>query len=52
MTHPMRIEAYNANICLTSYTFYLKDLENWNGTDRFHFNAVVSDQDLVEVSSL
>ena len=25
------------------------DLENWNGTDRHHFNAVVSDQDLVEV---
>ena len=24
------------------------DLENWNGTDRFHFDAQVSDQDLVE----
>ncbi|CAF1031111.1 unnamed protein product [Rotaria sordida] len=24
------------------------DLENWNGTDRFHFDARVSDQDLVE----
>jgi beta-D-xylosidase 4 len=24
------------------------DLENWGGTDRFHFNAVVSDQDLIE----
>jgi beta-D-xylosidase 4 len=24
------------------------DLEKWNGTDRFHFNAIVSDQDLVE----
>ncbi|CAF1191103.1 unnamed protein product [Adineta ricciae] len=24
------------------------DLENWNGTDRFHFNAIISDQDLVE----
>jgi len=24
------------------------DLENWNGTDRHHFNAIVSDQDLVE----
>ena len=24
------------------------DLENWNGTDRIHFNAIVSDQDLVE----
>lgn len=25
------------------------DLENWNGTDRHHFNAIVSDQDLIEV---
>ena len=25
------------------------DLENWNGTDRHHFNAIVPDQDLVEV---
>ena len=24
------------------------DLENWNGTNRHHFNALVSDQDLVE----
>ena len=24
------------------------DLENWNGTDRFHFNAKISDQDIVE----
>jgi beta-D-xylosidase 4 len=24
------------------------DLENWNGTDRHHFNAIVSDQDLLE----
>ena len=24
------------------------DLEHWNGTDRHHFNAIVSDQDLVE----
>ncbi|UJR08239.1 hypothetical protein I4U23_012512 [Adineta vaga] len=24
------------------------DLENWNGIDRHHFNAIVSDQDLVE----
>jgi len=23
-------------------------LENWNGTDRFHFNAVVTDRDLVD----
>ena len=25
------------------------DLENWNGTDRHYFNAIVPDQDLVEV---
>ena len=24
------------------------DLEKWNGTDRFHFNARISDQDIVE----
>ncbi|CAF3330105.1 unnamed protein product, partial [Rotaria sp. Silwood2] len=24
------------------------DLENWIGTDRFHFNAKISDQDLIE----
>ncbi|CAF4850898.1 unnamed protein product, partial [Rotaria sp. Silwood2] len=24
------------------------DLENWIGTDRFHFDAKISDQDLVE----
>lgn len=29
-----------------AYTAY--DLEEWNGTDRFHFDARVSDQDLVE----
>ena len=28
--------------------FAAYDLENWNGTDRFHFDARVSDQDLVE----
>ncbi len=28
--------------------FAAYDLENWNGTDRHHFNAIVSDQDLVE----
>ncbi|CAF0991145.1 unnamed protein product [Adineta ricciae] len=28
--------------------FEAYDLENWNGTDRHHFNAIVSDQDLVE----
>ena len=31
------------------YDLHTLDLENWNGTDRHHFNAVVSDQDLVEV---
>jgi beta-D-xylosidase 4 len=24
------------------------DLEDWHGVDRFHFNAIVSDQDLIE----
>ena len=28
--------------------FVAYDLENWNGTDRFHFNAIISDQDIVE----
>jgi beta-glucosidase-like glycosyl hydrolase len=28
--------------------FVAYDLEKWNGTDRFHFNAIVSDQDIVE----
>ncbi|CAM4929077.1 unnamed protein product [Rotaria socialis] len=28
--------------------FAAYDLDQWNGTDRFHFNALVSDQDLVE----
>ena len=28
---------------------WFPDLENWNGTDRHHFNAIVPDQDLVEV---
>ena len=28
--------------------FIAYDLEKWNGTDRFHFNAIVSDQDIVE----
>lgn len=28
--------------------FVAYDLENWNGTDRFHFDARISDQDLVE----
>ncbi|XP_022988690.1 beta-xylosidase/alpha-L-arabinofuranosidase 2-like [Cucurbita maxima] len=30
--------------CCKHYTAY--DLDNWKGTDRFHFNAVVSPQDL------
>ncbi|XP_065885422.1 uncharacterized protein [Dysidea avara] len=33
---------------VTCKHFAAYDLENWNGTDRFHFNAIVSDQDLVE----
>ncbi len=34
----------------TDYEYcYHTDLENWNGTDRHHFNAIVTDQDLVEV---
>uniref|UniRef100_A0A2P2K7Z9 Uncharacterized protein MANES_15G006300 n=1 Tax=Rhizophora mucronata TaxID=61149 RepID=A0A2P2K7Z9_RHIMU len=30
--------------CCKHYTAY--DLDNWNGVDRFHFNALVSKQDL------
>ncbi|KAK9665811.1 hypothetical protein RND81_14G138100 [Saponaria officinalis] len=30
--------------CCKHYTAY--DLDNWNGVDRFHFNAIVSKQDL------
>ncbi|KAE8009186.1 hypothetical protein FH972_005636 [Carpinus fangiana] len=30
--------------CCKHYTAY--DLDNWKGTDRYHFNAVVSQQDL------
>jgi beta-D-xylosidase 4 len=33
--------------CCKHFSAY--DLENWNGTDRFHFNAIVSDQDFAEV---
>ncbi|XP_065885783.1 uncharacterized protein [Dysidea avara] len=33
---------------VTCKHFAAYDLENWNGTDRVHFNAIVSDQDLVE----
>ncbi|KAL3626581.1 Beta-D-xylosidase 1 [Castilleja foliolosa] len=32
--------------CCKHYTAY--DLDSWNGTDRFHFNAKVSKQDLEE----
>ncbi|KAH6831956.1 beta-xylosidase 1 [Perilla frutescens var. hirtella] len=32
--------------CCKHYTAY--DLDNWNGVDRFHFNAKVSKQDLEE----
>ena len=31
---------------------YVTDMEDWNGTDRHHFNAIVSPQDLVEVCSI
>ena len=34
---------------LVSVSINFADLENWNGTDRHHFNAIVADQDLVEV---
>ena len=37
-----------AQFILYSLTFFA-DLENWNGTDRHHFDAKVSDQDLMEV---
>ena len=37
--------------CIIPYVLGFADLENWNGTDRHHFNAIVSDQDLVEVGS-
>lgn len=32
--------------CCKHFTAY--DLDNWNGVDRFHFNAVVSKQDMEE----
>ncbi|KAJ8900421.1 hypothetical protein K2173_025198 [Erythroxylum novogranatense] len=32
--------------CCKHYTAY--DLDNWNGVDRFHFNAQVSKQDVVD----
>ncbi|XP_022760646.1 beta-D-xylosidase 1-like [Durio zibethinus] len=32
--------------CCKHYTAY--DLDNWNGVDRYHFNAKVSKQDLVD----
>ncbi len=35
-------------IAATCKHFNAYDLDYWNGTDRFHFNAIVSDQDLVE----
>ena len=40
------MEAINNYLLL----FMCSDLENWNGTDRLHFNAIVADQDLVEVN--
>jgi hypothetical protein len=35
---------------MSCLNFVVPDLENWNGTDRHHFNAIVPDQDLVEVA--
>jgi beta-glucosidase-like glycosyl hydrolase len=35
-------------IVSTCKHFSAYDLENWNGTDRHHFNAIVEDRDLVE----
>ncbi len=28
--------------------FYAYDLENWHGMDRYHFNAIVTDQDATD----
>ncbi len=35
-------------VAATCKHYVAYDLEKWNGTDRFHFNAIVSDQDIVE----
>jgi beta-glucosidase-like glycosyl hydrolase len=35
-----------ASACCKHYAAY--DLENWNGTDRHHFNAIVSDRDMAD----
>jgi len=35
-------------VAATCKHYIAYDLEKWNGTDRFHFNAIVSDQDIVE----
>ncbi len=35
-------------VVATCKHFVAYDLERWNGTDRFHFSALVSDQDIVE----
>jgi beta-D-xylosidase 4 len=35
-------------VAATCKHFVAYDLEKWNGTDRFHFNAIISDQDIVE----
>jgi beta-D-xylosidase 4 len=35
-------------VAATCKHFAAYDLEKWNGTDRFRFNAIISDQDLVE----
>ncbi|CAN1353003.1 Probable beta-D-xylosidase 2 [Linum perenne] len=38
---PLVVGTYAANYHFTAY-----DLDNWNGVDRFHFNAKVSKQDM------
>ena len=35
-------------VAATCKHFVGYDLEKWNSTDRFHFNAMISDQDIVE----
>ncbi|KAF9607260.1 hypothetical protein IFM89_033467 [Coptis chinensis] len=45
------LQGYDGNrlkvaACCKHYTAY--DLDNWNGVDRFHFNAKVSKQDLAD----
>ena len=51
----IQLSCYVSGDCLQHIQVFILvtvDLENWNGTDRHHFNAIVPDQDLVEVSGL